>query len=86
MYRVNVCWLSKIRRIIVNINDVKNKIEMRINSRVKITVYGMRNRVNEYVGNISGTYPYIFTVLIDNENKSFSYADVITKEVDIKYL
>ena len=31
-------------------------------------------------------YPYIFTVLVDNEAKSFSYADVITKEVEITYL
>ena len=31
-------------------------------------------------------YPNLFTVLINGEEKSFNYRDVITGEVKIKYL
>lgn len=69
----------------MNINIVKEEISRNINKKVRIVVYGMRNKTNEYVGTINEIYPYIFTVLCDGENKSFSYADVITKEVEMYY-
>ena len=53
---------------------------------MRIRVYGMRNKNSEYIGTIASIYPYIFTIQVSNENKSFSYADVITKEVTIEYL
>ena len=31
-------------------------------------------------------YPNLFTVLVNGEEKSFNYRDVITGEVKIKYL
>lgn len=46
----------------------------------------MRNKVNNYVGIITGVYPNIFTVLVDGENKSFAYVDVVTKEINIEYI
>ncbi len=70
----------------MNINSVREEISNNIGKKVKIKVFGMRNKNNEYIGNISCAYPYIFTVLVSTENKSFSYADVITKEVVIEYL
>lgn len=69
----------------MNINDIKEEIGKNINRKVRIMVYGMRNRTSEYIGTINEIYPNIFTVLCDGENKSFSYADVITKEVEIYY-
>lgn len=70
----------------MNINLVKEEIEKKIQSKVLISVYGMRNRVNYYEGILYKTYPNLFTVLVDGEEKSFCYRDVITKDVKIKYL
>ena len=70
----------------MNINIVKEEIKSKINRKVSISVFGLRNRVNKYDGVIYKVYPNIFTVLIDGEEKSFTYRDVITGEVKIKYL
>ena len=70
----------------MNINIVKEEIKSNINRKVSISVFGLRNRVNKYEGVIYKVYPNIFTVLIDGEEKSFTYRDVITGEVKIKYL
>ena len=70
----------------MNQNIIKEKIAKNINKRVLISVYGLRNKVNRYEGVIYKIYPNIFTILINNEEKSFNYRDVITGEVKIKYL
>ena len=70
----------------MNINIIKEEIKSKINRKVSISVFGLRNRVNKYDGVIYKVYPNIFTVLIDGEEKSFTYRDVITGEVKIKYL
>ncbi len=70
----------------MNTDFIKMEIQKNLNQAVAITVYGMRNKINRYVGYISGVYPNIFTVNVEGENKSFSYVDVITKELKIDYL
>ena len=70
----------------MNLDSIKEEIRSNLNQAVSVTVYGMRNKTNNFVGVISGIYPNIFTVLADGENKSFSYADVATKEIKIEYL
>lgn len=70
----------------MNINIIKNEINSKLNSRVMVSVYGMRNRVNRLEGILYKTYPNLFTVLVDGEEKSFCYRDVITGDVKIKYL
>ena len=70
----------------MNINFIKDEITRKLNSKVSISVYGLRNRVNRYEGVLYKVYTNIFTVLIGNEEKSFTYRDVITGEVKIKYL
>ncbi len=70
----------------MNLDNIKAEIKNNLNQAVAVTVYGMRNKTNHYVGIISGIYPNIFTILTDGENKSFSYADIATKEIKIEYL
>lgn len=70
----------------MNTDFVKEEISRNLNQAVKITEYGMRNKVNTYIGYISGVYPKIFTINVDGENKSFTYVDVITKEIRIEYI
>ena len=71
---------------ILNINIVKDEILENINKPVEIKVYGMRNKVNSYKGIIKAIYPNIFTIIENNSEKSFSYADIITGDIKIKYL
>lgn len=70
----------------MNINNVKEELKNKIGVQVKITVYGLRNKINSYEGKIFKIYPNIFTILYNNEEKSFSYRDIITKDIIVKYL
>ena len=70
----------------MNINIIKNEINNKLNSKVLVSVYGMRNRVNRLEGILYKTYPNLFTVLVDGEEISFCYRDVITGDVKINYL
>lgn len=57
-----------------------------LNQKVEVSVYGLRNKTEYFIGTLSKMYPYIFTVLVNDVEKSFNYADVITGEVQVKYL
>lgn len=70
----------------MNINIIKHEIHSKLNRKVMVSVYGMRNRVSRVEGILYKTYPNLFTVLVDGEEKSFCYRDVITGDVKIKYL
>ena len=70
----------------MNIEIIKSEIEKNINRECKIKVNGLRNKTNIYYGKITNTYPFIFSVQVEEDTKSFSYVDVITHEVEIEYL
>ncbi len=70
----------------MNINLVKEEISKKLNSKVMVSVYGMRNRVSRLEGILYKIYPNLFTILVNGEEKSFCYRDVITGDVKIKYL
>ena len=70
----------------MNINLVKEEISKKLNSKVMVSVYCMRNRVSRLEGTLYKIYPNLFTVMVDGEEKSFCYRDVITGDVKIKYL
>ncbi len=70
----------------MNLNIIKNELQSNLNKKVRVAVYGLRNRVDRFEGILYKIYPNIFTILINGEEKSFTYRDVITGEVKIKYL
>ena len=70
----------------MNINIIKEQIAKNIGKKVIISVYGLRNKINKYEGSLYKLYPNIFTILYNNEEKSFNYRDVITGDIKIKYL
>lgn len=70
----------------MNTYNLKEELKNNINRNVEVKVYGMRGKVNTYYGKIYKIYPNIFSIYDGKNEKSFSYADVITKEVKIKYL
>ena len=70
----------------MNMNVIRESIERRVGSKVIITVYGMRSKIDKYEGFIYKTYSNIFTIKCNGEEKSFPYRDIITKEIIIKYV
>ena len=70
----------------MNLDVVKNEINSKLFTPVEIKVYGSRNKVETIKGSISNVYPNIFTVMVDGEQRSFRYADIITGEIKVKYL
>lgn len=70
----------------MNLDIVKNELKNNIGKCVQITVYGLRNKTSTYVGKIFALYPNIFSIKTEIGEKSFTYNDLITGEVKIKYL
>lgn len=64
---------------------IKEEIDKKVGQKVKITVYGMRNKTTIYEGIIKHTYPHLFTVYDGKVEKSFNYRDIITGDIKIKY-
>ena len=63
------------------IRKVRASIHQQCGNRVKIQQDLGRNKVDIQEGVIQQAYPSVFTVLIDDELLSFTYTDVITKDI-----
>ncbi len=70
----------------MNIDFIKKDLSSKLGKKVLITVYGMRSRVDYYEGILYKIYPNIFTIKYQGEEESFTYRDVITKDITIKYI
>ncbi|MGM9834632.1 MAG: Veg family protein [Bacilli bacterium] len=66
--------------------DIKDQIAKSVGKKVRLTVYGMRNRKDVICGVIKYVYPNIFTVVSKDISKSFSYSDVLIGDVKIEYI
>lgn len=70
----------------MTIEKIKNELNNHIGNIVKIKYNLGRNKFEEYDVTIKELYNNVFTVKLKNEEiKSFSYTDVITKTIKIKY-
>lgn len=74
-----------------DIYKVRASVLQQMGQKVLIQLDRGRNRVDIQEGVIKGVYPCVFTVLVDDENESnppqllsFSYADVLTRDVRMK--
>ena len=70
----------------MNTNNIKEEISKNINRNVEIKVYGMRGKTSEYKGRIHAVYPNLFTIININQEKSFTYRDIISGDIKIKYM
>ena len=73
------------------ISKVRASVHQQCGSRVKIQLHRGRNKVDTQEGVIQRAYPSVFTVLVDDEREenhpqllSFSYTDIITKDIRMK--
>ncbi len=70
----------------MNTNHIKEEISKNIGRKVEIKVFGMRGKTSTYNGFIHAIYPNLFTILENNVEKSFTYRDVFTGDIKIKYM
>ena len=73
------------------ISKVRAYFHRQRGNRVKIQLDRGRNKVDIQEGVIQGAYPSVFTILVDDEREenppqllSFSYTDIITKDIRMK--
>jgi uncharacterized protein Veg len=71
-------------------NKVRASVQQQCGSEVMIQLDRGRNKVDIQKGVIQEAYPSVFTILVNDENEgpaqllSFSYTDIITKEILMK--
>ena len=73
------------------ISKVRAYVHQQCGSRVMIQLDRGRNKIDIQEGVIQKAYPSVFTVLVDDEREqnppqllSFSYTDIITKDIRMK--
>ena len=75
-----------------DIQKVKFSLDRNIGNRVKIRANRGRHKIDEAEGVISETYPSIFLIVVFNkaddttQKISFSYTDVLTKDVQMQLI
>ena len=74
-----------------DINKVRASVRQQCGSKVLIQLDRGRNKVDIQEGVIQKAYPSVFTVLVQDEREenppqllSFSYTDIITKDIRMK--
>ncbi|MBQ7676967.1 MAG: Veg family protein [Lachnospiraceae bacterium] len=72
-------------------DKIRSSIRQQCGSRVMIQLDRGRNKVDIQQGTIQEAYPSVFTIMVDEIDEdrpaqllSFSYTDVITKEIRMK--
>ena len=74
-----------------DLNKVRASVLQQCVSKVKIQLHRGINKVDIQEGVIQNAYPSVFTILIDDERDenppqllSFSYTDIITRDIRMK--
>lgn len=68
----------------MNIELIRENINNMAGEKIYAKVNIGRNKYEEFKGTILKTYPSLFTIKVLGETKSFSYADLLTKNIVIK--
>lgn len=65
------------------INEIKKELETLKGKKLKLKVDVGRNKIEKYIGYIDKTYQNIWTFKTDEDLKSFSYNDILIRQVII---
>ena len=69
----------------MTIEKIKENLNGNLGNKVRITFNVGRNKIEEFDAILKETYRFIFVVETKNENKSFTYSDVLTKTVELHF-
>lgn len=69
------------------LDKIRQEVETHIGEKATIKYNLGRNKYETYNVTIKKTYPFVFTVKLNNRNeiKSFSYTDIMTHTIHINY-
>lgn len=74
-----------------DLNRVRASVSSQCGSKVMIQLDRGRNKIDVQEGVIQDAYPSVFTILVDDEKDenppqllSFSYTDIITRDIRMK--
>ncbi len=67
------------------IDEIKKLVKDYQNKEVKVISKENRNRNDIFYGIITQVYPHVFIVTNGIETKSFSYADILSRDITITY-
>ena len=68
----------------MNIKYIKRYLATKIGSKMVVIYYGSRNHKEKYEGYLWKTYANVFIMkLYTGEIKSFTYIDILTKNIQI---
>ncbi|MCI8327460.1 MAG: hypothetical protein HFI37_06760 [Lachnospiraceae bacterium] len=74
-----------------DLNRVRASVSSQCGSKVKIQLDRGRNKIDIQEGIIQDAYPSVFTILVDDKKDenppqllSFSYTDIITRDIRMK--
>lgn len=67
----------------MNIDVIKCDVKDLVGKTVSLKINIGRNRFDTILGVVEAVYPYLFTVKVVDELKTFSYVDLLTKNVVI---
>ncbi len=69
----------------MTIDGIREHIRRNIGNDIMVTYNEGRNKVSFYYGKVVEVYPNVF-IILDNDNKrSFSYYDILTKTAKISF-
>lgn len=73
------------------LNEIKQGLDRHIGKRLKLKANGGRRKTITRSGVLAETYPSVFVVELDQdenafERVSYSYADVLTETVELRFL
>ena len=68
------------------ISDIRNDMKKNIGKRVKIVTKSCRNKSDVFVGVINGVYPNIFTISDGTDTKSFSFSELLIKDIVLYFI
>lgn len=68
------------------IESIKNNIRNHLNREVKIIAQENRNRNEVFYGYVSEIYSHVFVITNGIEKKSYSYSDILSKDISITFL
>lgn len=65
---------------------IRDNLATKVGAKVLVKIYGMRNKTDSFIGTIKDIYPQIFTIETEGSIRSFSYSELINKEVVLTFI
>lgn len=68
------------------IDAIKNDIKNHLNREVKVVSKENRNKQDIFYGYVSEIYSHVFLVSNGNSKKSYSYSDILSKDIQVTFM